>query len=76
VKLILKLDQIVKVKEIVSEGYSYNSGDLASEKVNKALNMGWKLLEIYTTCLDDETCVKQQNVHYVLGLPNTDEIDF
>lgn len=67
-KLDLNLSDIDRVIEITSNGYSSVSGSIATDKVNKLLSRGWKLLKIYTTCYDQDIAPQQQTIHYVLGI--------
>lgn len=63
----MDLDEIVQVKEIHS-GYSVQSASITTEKINSLLNEGWRILKMYTTCYDEELFPNQQEVHYVLGI--------
>ncbi|MBO0555729.1 hypothetical protein EXQ37_11115 [Clostridium botulinum] len=67
----MELSDIIKIQEVITQGFTTSSSNKASENVNKLLNEGWILLKIYTTCYDDEVFPNQQTLHYVLGLPKS-----
>ncbi len=59
----MKYDDIIETKTISSGDYS-KLPKLIDDEVNKLLDMGWIIIDTYTTSVDSQN----EEIHYVLGI--------
>lgn len=68
----MKYQDISEIKHLATHGYTSDCANILTRDTNKLLKEGWKIVDTYKTCHDEELFPNQQKFHVILGKPIDD----